>query len=380
MTFLRSLPRTFQYIEWIYLAAHIGMWFNIPGYNFSIALGFYGIFFALSWVYPTQRPDWQRLSYVVLAILLTLFARSVGIDIGLFLFIYLAKSYFLLGRRPTLLLGYGVMIPWITIDYWAQITPTTALQDISTTPLDPHHPFKFLFFSLVGYGAASIFTIMVSSMVVAEQTSRQQIEELTQQVESLAATLERTRIAREIHDSLGHTLTDLDIQLAVAQQLRVYNLEQAFQAIDTAKILAGQCIEDVSQALNRMRQSDFDLNQALTALMEQVRRTSSLQVQWEVDLPQLPVHTSYQIYCIIKEGIINIQKHARASRVSFCGQLTAEGIILDLKDNGVGFDSEKRRTGFGIQGMMERSQLLGGKLELKTAPTQGTHIQVLLPL
>jgi signal transduction histidine kinase len=143
---------------------------------------------------------------------------------------------------------------------------------------------------------------MFTSMLIAEQKSRQRLEELSEQVETLAATLERTRIAREIHDSLGHTLTDLDIQLAVAQQLRFRNLDQAFQAIDTAKMLAGQCIEDVSLALARMRQSDFDLNQALTALMEQVRHNSALQVQWEVNLPNSLFTRAIKSTALLKKG------------------------------------------------------------------------------
>ncbi|HEY9640183.1 MAG TPA: sensor histidine kinase [Coleofasciculaceae cyanobacterium] len=345
----------------------------------SVALVFYSIFFALSWLYPTQHLDWQQFSYIGLAIALTMSARLVGIDIELFLFIYLAKSYFLLGRRTTLLILYTLALPWVAIDYGLQTGQIPAVQAASNDSLDPHHLLKFGFFSLITYAAAGVLTVMISAMVVAEQQHRQRIEELTQQVEGLAATLERTRIAREIHDSLGHTLTDLDMQLAVAQRLRSHNPEQAFQAIDTAKMLSGQCIEDVSQALDRMRRSNFDLNQALTALIEQVRHNSNLQVQFEVNLPQFSVHKSYQIYCIVKEGIINIQKHAHASQISFYGQLTVEGILLDLKDDGVGFDPTTLSTGFGIRGMMERSQLLGGKLELKTAPAQGTQIQVLLP-
>ncbi|MEL6166752.1 MAG: ATP-binding protein, partial [Cyanobacteria bacterium J06628_3] len=96
--------------------------------------------------------------------------------------------------------------------------------------------------------------------------------------------------------------------------------------------------------------------------------------------PQLNLYKSYQIYCIVKEAMMNIQKHARASQVIFCGNSTSEGIVLDIKDNGIGFDSEQKRTGFGLQGMMERVQLLGGKIEVKTALNQGTQIQVRLPL
>jgi signal transduction histidine kinase len=113
--------------------------------------------------------------------------------------------------------------------------------------------------------------------------------------------------------------------------------------------------------------------------MEQMRHNSALEVKWEVNLPKLPIHKSYQIYCVVKEGIINIQKHAQASQVSLSAGLTSEGIILNIKDNGVGFDPQQIHTGFGLQGMVERVQLLGGKLEIETASAQGTQIQIILP-
>lgn len=217
-------------------------------------------------------------------------------------------------------------------------------------------------------------------MIVMQQKKDQQIEELSEQVESLAATLERTRIAREIHDSLGHTLTDLDTQLAVAQTLRSHNPTQAFQAVDTAKQLARQCIEDVSQALSRMRESDFDLNQALVALLEQLRQTSTLKVDWKVNLPTLPIYQSYQIYCLVKEAIMNIQKHARATHIQISAQQTAQGITIDVIDNGIGFDRNSAASGFGLQGMMERVQLLGGRFDLETEIAQGTQIHITLPV
>lgn len=369
------LPRTFRYLEWIYITAHFGMWISGTKHHLPVLLGGYAVFFVLGWLFPSDRPYWQRWSYIILGLVTTLCVRIMGVDLDLFLFFYLSKSYFLLNRRTTILITVFTAIPWTMSEYFAEV-----IQLQTTVTPTPQAPLQFAIFTLLTYTAASFFVLMFSSMIIAEQKSRQRAKELGQQVESLVATLERTRIAREIHDSLGHTLTDLDIQLAVAQKLRFHNLEQAFQAVDTAKILAGQCIEDVSQALARMRQSDFDLNQALTALMEQVSRNSAIQVQWEVNLPKLSIHKSYQIYCIVKEGIINVQKHARASKISFYGCSTSEGIILDIKDNGVGFDPNHLHTGFGIQGMLERVQLLGGNLEIKTAFAQGTQIQVKLPL
>ncbi|XGV95589.1 MAG: sensor histidine kinase [Leptolyngbya sp. BL-A-14] len=379
MLVLHPLSRTFRFLEWIYITAHFGMSFNRPDYPLSIALGFYGFFFGLSWIYPVDRPRWQRYSYILLALTVAFWARWTGVDLELLIFFYLSKSYFLLARRITIFITVFAGVIWTIFDYWV-LVDRARTATFSQTDFDLQHPLNVAFFSLVIYVAASVFVLMFSDMVIQEQKSRQRADELAEQVESLATSLERTRIAREIHDSLGHTLTDLDMQLAVAQQLRFHDLEKAFRAIDTAKVLAHQCIEDVSHALDRLRQSDFDLNQALTALMEQMGNSTALHIQWEVNLPRLPVHQSYQIYCIVKEGMINVQKHARASQISFRGGLTSQGLVLDLKDDGVGFDPATQQGGFGIQGMIERVQLLGGQFTLDTASGKGTQIQVILPL
>ena len=378
MSLQKSLPWTFRYLEWIYITAHFGVGFNSATFALPINAGFYSIFFLLGLFYPNRRPHWQRLTYIITGLAIAVFARSIDIDSGLFVSLYIAKSYFLLHRRTTIFIIVITGFAGTASDYFAQVNRFELNPSLSNT-INFQEPFKFVLINLLIYTASNFFVIAFSDMMVAEEKSRHRVEDLEQQVESLAASLERTRIAREIHDSLGHTLTDLDIQLAVAQQMRSHNLGQSFQAVDTAKLLASQCIEDVSQALNQMRQSNFDLNRALTALLGQMRQ-NSVQVQWEVNLPPLPIHKSYQIYCVIKEATINVQKHARATQVSFCGRSTSEGIVLEFKDNGVGFESKKLQTGFGIQGMIERVQLLGGSLEIQSASTQGTQINVILPL
>ncbi|MBD2091828.1 sensor histidine kinase [Microcoleus sp. FACHB-1515] len=329
----------------------------------------------MSWVFPLHRPQWQRLSYVLFAMSTVLGAGLFGVNLGLFLQVYVAKSYFLLGRRTAIALVGLTAIPWAFNEYARESHQLQA-----SSGLDSIDPIRFAIFTLAIYAAASFFTLMLSQMVVIQQKKDQKIEELSEQVESLAATLERTRIAREIHDSLGHTLTNLDTQLAVAQTLRSHNPTQAFEAVDTAKQLARQCIEDVSQALSRMRESDFDLNQALIALIEQLRQTSTLKVEWKVNLPNLPVYQSYQIYCLVKEALMNVQKHAKASRVQFSAHQTDRGIAIDLVDDGIGFNKTAFTPGFGLQGMIERVQLLGGQFDLQTEAAQGTQIHITLPL
>ena len=381
MPFLHPLSRTFRYLEWAILFAYISMELSGMGQDWPLALGFYGAVFSLSCFFPERRPYTQRLLYIGTALPAIVLAHRVGIDSDFLLFVYFSKSYFLLNRRFAIAAVVLVMGPWIISEYlsqvdWVQRSP----EPIPLSVFDPAALIRFVVISLAAYLSASTFTLIASAMVVTERESRQRAEVLSQQIESLSAELERTRIARELHDSLGHTLTDLDIQLAVAQELRQRDPEQAAHAVDLAKILVGQCIEDASRALQRMRQSDFDLNQALSTLLEQVQQTSNLEVRWELNLPQLPVYQSYQLYCIMKEAIMNVQKHAQASQLTLCGMATANDIIIDIEDNGIGAEMNSLCTGFGIQGMRERAQLLGGQLEIKTTLSEGMRLQVTLPL
>ncbi len=376
---LQSLSQSFRSLEWIFLTAYLGMSVGTPVVNLSTTLVFVSIFVLLSCFFPEHRPRPQRFLYVISGLLLLIAGRTLGIDLTVFPFIYFAKSYFLLGHRFTLSLIAITAIPWIVAEYLGDVYRLGQGSSIDYLSLNPTNPIRFLIFTGAVYIAASTFTLMFTRMLVTEQKNHERIEELSEQVESLIANLERTRIAREIHDSLGHTLTDLDMQLSVAQTLRHQNPEKAFLALDTAKLLARQCIEDVSQVLARMRYSDFDLEQALVSLFEQSRQTSTLQIHWQIDLPQLSVYHSYQIYCIVKEALMNVQKHSRASQIVFRARQTTKEIFIQLQDDGVGFDPLISISGFGIQGMKERARLLGGELELRSTQGKGTEIYLALP-
>jgi signal transduction histidine kinase len=372
--FQRSRSQNFRSLEWIYLTINFGMWLSRPDVPLVKVLGIYSLLLLLGWLPLKPGSPRLRLLYIGMGLATTIGARYLGLDLVLFLFFYLAKSDFLLDRPITIRLCVLTAMPWIASSYFVPLLP------LPSDPLD-HAAFLMnqVLSTLAVYIAASIFTLMFCGMLRSEEQARYQIDELSEQVDSLAISLERTRIAREIHDSLGHTLTDLDTQLALAQTLRSRDLARSFQAVDTAKLLARQCIEDVSQALDQMRQSDFDLNQALIGLVEQLRQSSGIQVKWQINLPQFSVYRSYQIYCIAKELLMNVQKHAKASEVSFNSRAEGDRILLELQDNGIGFDPGQFTTGFGLQGITERVQLLGGKCQITTACTQGTHIQIFLP-
>lgn len=373
-----AIRRILRYVEWA-LIAIVTLNSAIVGDSVLPGSLFLAAFTLLSFIFPIHHSSWQRRGYIANGLFLVLVAYSFGIDFNIFLYLYIAKSCFLLDRKSVI--AIVIITGIISTPIYVEALPKI-LQSLSSQTANPYNLSqiqKFTFNYLGNYLAGNTFAILFSLMVIAEQKSRQRAEILAFQVESMAIALERTRIARDIHDSLGHTLTNLQIQLAVAQEFRQHNLDRAFRAVDVAKLLADQCIEDVSQALQTMRHSDFNLNQALNSLVEQIRQNPVLQISWEVKEPHLPLSTSHHVYCIVKEGLINIQKHAQATMIHVRGQQTTEGIILEIGDNGIGFDPHMPGLGFGLKGMKERVHLLGGQFAIHSRSGQGTQIQIVIP-
>jgi signal transduction histidine kinase len=228
------------------------------------------------------------------------------------------------------------------------------------------------------YTGTSILCVLLSHIFVSEQRSRLRAEILTKEIETLTADLERKRISRDIHDALGHSLTTLDIQLELAQKLRQREPLAAFDAIDRAKILTTQCLQDVRLAVQKIRKEPIDLNQSLAILIDRLRPHFNIHIQ--LDLPILPIQPSHQIYCILQEGFTNIQKHSAASEISLRGWYDKESLWLELADNGNGFEPTATNQGFGLRNMTERTQLLGGQMEVKSSDDRGTCICLSIPL
>lgn len=388
-----SIRRTLQYVEWTLLVVYFFLIIVnrpkdvyasqlIPTYVIFVSLS---VSTLLSFLLPMNRPIWQRRAYILLEILPIMSARAVNWRLDMLLYLVLTKGCFLLKRQEIVITAIATGILWNIVRLCtlpsiieferAHITERIArLYDVNSTIS------RNIINDTSSYLAASTFVILFAFVIIAEQKSRQKAEVLTQQVETLAATLERTRIAREIHDSLGHSLTTLDVQLELAQKLYQRDPIQAAKSLDIAKDLTNQCLSEVRRSVQTMRQTNFNLNEALSTLVEQVGRNQAFVIQLDVKLPQLPVQTSHQLYCIVQEGLTNIQKHASATVVSLKGYQTSNAIILKLTDNGQGFEVSAPHTGFGLRGMQERVHILGGELKIKSSLDEGTQIQARIPL
>lgn len=357
----------------------------------------------LSNYFPIHRPRWQQRGYIFLEIVCLLAGRTfAGWDLDPIMYLVLVKSCFLLSRSDVIFTTVVGGIAWqlgvaknMSHSYFGSVE--VLRKDYGYFLAAPNKSLLFLA-EMVNrstiYITLSFLVVLLSMAILTERKSRQQAIALSQTVESLAADLERTRIARNIHDSLGHTLTTLDVQLEVAQALRTQNPEESLQALNRAKLLSSKSLQEVRRAVSTMRHSNFDLPSAIASLIAQIEHTHHLQVASQIDVPGLPLQVNQQLYLIIKEGLINVGKHAQASELSLQVQTTAKEIAVELLDNGVGFSAEPfsaeagseaagsivgSGAGFGLRGMQERVHLLRGHMKIHSAPGKGTIIRVVIP-
>jgi len=220
------------------------------------------------------------------------------------------------------------------------------------------------------------------------ESAHRQLAEYAEQVESLTLTTERQRMARELHDTLAQGLAGLILQL---EALEGY-LSQGDHA--TAVLIATQAKDRARAALSDARQAidDLRLRPAPTvslpqAIREEAERFSSATgIPCAVTLPPnlvLPAPTVEHALRCISEGLTNVARHARASNASVSITIHDGSVLIQVQDNGTGFDpgaATEQSGHYGLLGLRERARLAGGTLEVKSAPGRGTTLSLCLPL
>jgi signal transduction histidine kinase len=380
-----------RYAEWTVLGGTLvyTLLLSIPEANSDYTLNAHHtatrIFIFLAWtilslVFPIEHPMWQRRAYIGLEVFFILLAHSISWSVEILAYLLIIKSCFLLSRRDVVivslfcwfsLLLYMTRMIQDSIEYAKKQNITGANFDLVSINVWAS--------GIVSVSMTVIFVVLIGFLVVKEHRSQQQIKILSQEISNLDKQLERTRIARDIHDTLGHTLTALNMQIEVAQQICLSQPEQISKRLSTAKQLADQCLQDIQNVVQTLRHTNFDLSQGLKDLMELLRQNESIRTELQLNIPKLSLHNSYQIYCVIQEAATNIQKHAKASFVSLYSENSPESLVIYLTDNGQGFNASKTNSGFGLQGMQERLQLIGGTLKIITSPGNGTQLRIIIP-
>jgi signal transduction histidine kinase len=332
------------------------------------------VFIFLISFFPVDFALWQRRIYMLLSALAIIIAEYYYFDSFALYCTCFLKGCFLLPRKEIITIAIAFTIA-ISISYIVRVPDI--IQFMQNVDLKLYlTPYRMITGYTLSHAIDCVFVLLLGNVWVEEQKSREKADRLTKQVETLATDLERNRIARDIHDTLGHSLTSLDVQIELAQRLQSTEPARAQQSIDLAKKLSSQALDNVRQALGTMKRSNFDLTEAIDALSEQ---NHPFQIIVDVHFPPLSLQSSYQLYCIIQESITNIQKHARADRVTIDSRIVDRGTILEICDNGNGFDLERPHAGFGLRNMKERVQCLGGEFHLNSKIGTGTQIKIFVP-
>jgi signal transduction histidine kinase len=221
--------------------------------------------------------------------------------------------------------------------------------------------------------------------------SHAQLEAYTARVAELSASAERTRVARDIHDSLGQHLTAVSVQLEKAAAYRDRDPAVAEQASADARLSARRALVEVRQAVRALRAEEppFRLPAALADLARQVG-DDAFRVTVEVAGQQQGYGNAQLValYRAAQEGLINARRHSGATRASVSVAFDGRGARLVVADNGRGFarppsrgpgGGSDRAGGFGLLGMTERMQLLGGRVHVDGRPSRGAVLTVTLP-
>ncbi|MGX8883630.1 ATP-binding protein [Methylovorus sp. SPW-M1] len=196
---------------------------------------------------------------------------------------------------------------------------------------------------------------------------------------------ERKHLARDLHDEIGQSLTAIN-----ADATAIVNSDSSNPRIKESAAaivqVARHVVTIVRDMLEHLRPDTLDklgLHIALTDLVSNWRQRhpqATITINIEEDLEDLGEFIPITIYRLLQEALTNISRHARAGSVSLAVQRMGNHLHLVIRDNGCGFEMEKAPSGFGLAGMRERVEGLGGKLDVQSAPGEGTTIMVSIPV
>jgi signal transduction histidine kinase len=225
-----------------------------------------------------------------------------------------------------------------------------------------------------------------SQQLLAElQEAHRQLQEYALHAEEMAVVQERNRLAREMHDTLGHRLTVAAVQLEGAQRLCSTDPGRAQDMVGTVREEVREALGELRSAVATLRapiEADLQLRSSLRRLITHFEEATGRIVHQVLpeEMPELPGVYRLAIYRAAQEALTNVQKHARATQVWLMLTAQEDAVTLLVGDDGQGVSLSGEQSGFGLRGMRERAAQLGGELHLEPRRGGGTQVSFRLPL
>lgn len=288
-----------------------------------------------------------------------------------------------------------VFIAW-QYDFRAVIayTVVTNLSDFIITFLIVRH-FSFENLPLFTLPVVRAFAFALVGLVVNQLNEKQreqkhklvlanmQLGQYANTLESLATSRERNRLARELHDTLAHTLSGISVNLEALKTMLPEGQSEVNAMLDNALSTSRRGLDGTRRALNDLRAQpleDLGLELALQTLAENLAERQAMLAEIRIsNLVQiLPPNVEQAFYRIGQESLENVSVHANASKF-FISLEEADGVVcLEIRDDGVGFEPHALvgKGRYGLQGMQERATSIGADLEVQSQPGEGTMIRL----
>jgi signal transduction histidine kinase len=235
--------------------------------------------------------------------------------------------------------------------------------------------------SSTGFIPGAVFAILIGKLIVHEREMREQIRHYAVSVEELATTRERNRIARDIHDSVGHYLTVVNVQIEAARAMLARDTAATNECLTRAQELARQGLGDLRRSVTMLRDGNTQnrpFGIALASLVDDCR-AQGLETSLAIEgTPQpLTPAVEYTLFRTAQEALTNVTKHAQATKAQVTLRYGERDVSLAVVDDGIG--AMTTGGGFGIIGLRERATLVNGTLSTKTSVGHGFTIEVRVP-
>lgn len=242
--------------------------------------------------------------------------------------------------------------------------------------------FRSLAYLIIGY--------IVYQAVAVQRQKTEELAKANEQLaryailtEELTISRERNRLARELHDTLSHTLSASSVQLEAIDTIWDINPERAKGMLREVRQITRNGLTETRQALRDLRTShveDMGLSLAIRHVVEAIAARGNLEtiIDLPIHLDDLDRSTTQCIYRVIQEGVTNIVRHAEATALAIHISRTDSKLILTIRDDGKGFNlnTVDKNLHFGITGMQERVKLIGGNLSFKSEIDHGTLVRL----
>ena len=210
----------------------------------------------------------------------------------------------------------------------------------------------------------------------------QQLQELMRARQQLATLDERNRVARDLHDSVKQQVFAIRMNLSAMQRLWERNPEKARVRLDAAIQLTGQAQQEMAELIQALRPSALEakgLPQTLRDMLKEWETLYGIHTDCQINCPVAPSRqVEQELFRLTHEALANAARHSGASNLWLTLQNDPVNTILQISDDGHGFDAQTPAAGLGLRSMRERVEALGGSLSLDS-DSHGTRLVITVP-